>query len=137
MDSRVMDLRIRKWITILEVQANSGMNKKEWCDVNGIERTSFFRWQRRVRSYLLEHEGDRGQLQIPAGNKEMERGCFVELPRSQDSNSMMAASMPHYDDASQETHSMCVSYGDFSVHVSGAIDEGQLAAVLRAMKHAY
>ena len=53
MDPRVMELRIKKWLPIMEAQANSGMTKKEWCAQNGIERTSFYRWQRRVRTYLI------------------------------------------------------------------------------------
>ena len=52
MDPRVMELRIKKWIPVIEEQAKSGMSKKEWCVMHGINRTSFFRWQKRVRKYL-------------------------------------------------------------------------------------
>ena len=54
MDPRVMELRIKKWIPVIEEQAKSGMSKKEWCAMHGINRTSFFRWQKRVRKYLLD-----------------------------------------------------------------------------------
>lgn len=53
MDPRVMELRIKKWIPVIEDQAKSGMSKKEWCAMHGINRTSFFRWQKRVRSTSL------------------------------------------------------------------------------------
>ncbi len=57
MDPRVMELRIKKWIPVIEEQAKSGMSKKEWCVMHGINRTSFFRWQKRVRKYSLINVG--------------------------------------------------------------------------------
>ena len=38
MDPRVMELRIRQWIPVFEEQAKSGLNKDEWCIINGINR---------------------------------------------------------------------------------------------------
>ena len=56
MDPRVMELRIKKWIPVIEEQAKSGMSKKEWCVMHGINRTSFFRWQKRPHStHHLSH----------------------------------------------------------------------------------
>lgn len=136
MDSKIMEIRVRNWITILQEQARSGLTKNEWCAINGIERTSFFRWQRRVRSYLLEHVDDADRLQAPAANNQKDQACFVELPHFQEAHPVMAASGEHPDGVSQEPHPLRVFYGGFSVHVSGAIDEAQLTAVLRAMKHA-
>ena len=136
MDSKIMEIRIRKWIAILQEQTRSGLTKKEWCAINGIEKTSFFRWQRRVRSYLLEHVDDADRLQAPAVNSQKDQACFVELSHSQEAPPAIAASGEHLDGASQEPHPMSVFYGGFSVHISGAIDEAQLTAVLRAMKHA-
>ena len=136
MDSKVMEIRIKKWIAVLEEQARSGLTKNEWCAVNGIERTSFFRWQRRVRSYLLEHGDNAGRLQAPAVNNQRDHGCFVELSHSRETNPVTAASGERLVDTSQAPHPLCIFYGGFSVHVSGAVDEGQLSAVLRAMKHA-
>ena len=136
MDASVMDIRIRKWIALLEEQAKSGMSKNDWCAVNGIERTSFFRWQRRVRSYLLEHRDETGWLQAPAVDKQLEQGGFVELPHSQMNKSAIAPSGHKQDEMSQENHPLCVFYGGFSVQISGAVDERQLTTVLRAMRHA-
>ncbi len=83
MDPRVMELRIRQWIPVLEEQARSGLTKDEWCIINKISRGSFFRWQRRVRSYLLEHGENAGQLQAEGVNEQTTDEYFVELPRSQ------------------------------------------------------
>ena len=42
MDAKIMELRIRKWLTIFEEQAKSGLSKREWCKKNGIKRWEFF-----------------------------------------------------------------------------------------------
>ena len=31
MDKRIMELRIKQWMTIIEEQGKSGLNKAEWC----------------------------------------------------------------------------------------------------------
>ena len=40
MDSRVLELRIRQWIPVLEEQEKSALSKEEWCIANGINRGS-------------------------------------------------------------------------------------------------
>ena len=47
MDPRVMELRMKKLIPLIEDQAKNGMTKDEWCATHGIERNAFFRWQKR------------------------------------------------------------------------------------------
>lgn len=42
MDAEIMELRLRQWLPIFEKQARSGLNKKDWCEENGIKRTAFF-----------------------------------------------------------------------------------------------
>ena len=34
MDKRIMELRIKQWITIIEEQGKSGLNKAEWCTLH-------------------------------------------------------------------------------------------------------
>lgn len=41
MDKRIMELRIKQWITIIEEQGKSGLNKAEWCTLHGVDRTTF------------------------------------------------------------------------------------------------
>ena len=77
MDQKIMEVRIKRWIPLIAEQANSGLSKKEWCSQNGIERTSFFRWQKRGRSYLLEHqESEEASLPVLKQNENDEK--FVE-----------------------------------------------------------
>lgn len=136
MDPRVMELRIRQWIPVFEEQAKSGLNKDEWCIINGINRGSFFRWQRRVRSYLLEHGESDCQLPIPSTNEQANNECFVELHCTQAALPGMAALRNLHDDVMDETTPISIRYGAFVANVNGEVDERQLAAVLRAMKNA-
>ena len=130
MDPRVMELRIRQWIPVFEEQAKSGLNKDEWCIINGINRGSFFRWQKRVRSYLLEHGEGVGQLTVPSVNEQTDNECFVELPCTQ------AAFRNLHDDVMDEAAPISIRYGEFVVNVNDEVDERQLAVVLRALKNA-
>lgn len=136
MDPRVMELRIRQWIPVFEEQAKSGLNKDEWCIINGINRGSFFRWQRRVRAYLLEHGENTNQLQVPGISEQTDNECFVELACSQTGIPGMAALRNLRDDIMEDTSPVSIHYGEFSININGEVDERQLAAVLRAVKNA-
>lgn len=139
MDPKVMELRIRQWISVFEEQAKSGLTKDEWCIINGINRGSFFRWQRRVRSYLLEHggTGSDGHLQISGTTppKDTDNEYFVELPCPQAAIPGIAALRNLHDDIPDDTAHVSIRYGGFSVRVDGMVDEEQLTAVLRAIKN--
>ncbi len=136
MDPRVMELRIQKWIPVIEEQAKSGMSKEEWCAMHGINRTSFFRWQKRVREYLLdqcETQPSQHPLSIPSNNDV----CFVELPPEQDSPSEMAGQ--RYEETVQACGarpSISIRCGGFSIDFHDGVDEKQLSVVLRVLKYA-
>lgn len=137
MDAKIMELRTRQWISIFEEQTKSGLNKKEWCTVNGINRGAFFRWQRRVRAYLLAHGEGAGQLQAPSINgHQTNDDCFVELPCPQAAVPEAVTVRNLHDDVMKETSPISIHYGGFSIHVGGMVDEKQLTVVLRAMKNA-
>ena len=136
MDPRVMELRIKKWIPLIEEQAKSGMTKDEWCAMHGIERTSFFRWQKRVREYLLaqcEVQSPQLPSSVPSNNNEV---GFVELSSAQYPSGGTAQQR-------QETIQACgapsisIRYGGFSIDLNDGADERQLSMVLRAMKDVY
>lgn len=138
MDPRVMELRIKKWIPLIEEQAKSGMTKDEWCAMHGIERTSFFRWQKRVREYLLAQcEAQSPQLpsSVPSNSNEV---GFVELSSAQCSPAGMA------QQRCGETIPSCsvppfisIRYGGFSIDLNDGVDEKQLSMVLRVLKDVY
>ena len=136
MDPRVMELRIRQWIPVLEEQARSGLTKDEWCIINKISRGSFFRWQRRVRSYLLEHGENAGQLQAEGVNEQTTDEYFVELPRSQAVVPGLAALRSLHDDGWDKTAPISIHYGDFLIYIRAGVNEDQLSTVLRAIRNA-
>ena len=137
MDPKVMELRIKQWIPIIEEQAKSGVNKGEWCTMQGIDRTTFFRWQKRVRAYLLDQWED--QSFLPLSPAQADETGFVEIPSAQASlveisgqtdpctgNNVTCPSPP----------SIRIRYGDFSIDLNNGVDEEQISTVLRAIKHA-
>lgn len=136
MDPRVMELRIKKWIPLIEEQAKSGMTKDEWCAAHGIERTSFFRWQKRVREYLMDKCGSNfSQLTSPAASNEPD---FVELLSTQVSSTGMGR-----EQQCEETIQTCgchpsisIRYGGFVIDINGRVDAQQLSTVLEVLKHA-
>ena len=134
MDPRVMELRITQWIPVLEEQARSGLTKDEWCIINRVSRGSFFRWQRRVRSYLLEHGEDIGQLQDSDVNEQTDNEFFVELPRSQAVVPGIAALRSLHDDGWDKTAPISIHYGDFLINIRSGVDENQFSTVLRAIR---
>ena len=136
MDPRVMELRIRQWIPVLEEQARSGLTKDEWCIINKISRGSFFRWQRRVRSYLLEPGDNAGQLQAEGVNEQTTDEYFVELPRSQAVVPGLAALRSLHDDGWDKTAPISIHYGDFLINIRAGVNEDQLSTVLRAIRNA-
>ena len=136
MDPRVMELRIKKWIPVIEEQAKSGMTKNEWCAMHGIERITFFRWQKRVRAYLLDQCGEQPSQLASSISSDNEVG-FVELPAIQDTPVGMAGR--RYGKRIQacgDPPSISIRYGDFSIDLNGGADEEQLSMVLRVLRHA-
>ena len=137
MDPRVMELRIKKWIPLIEEQAKSGMTKDEWCALHGIDRTSFFRWQKRVREYLLDRCGT-PPPQLPSSAPSDDNGAgFIELLPAQGHPARMA------QQRCGETIQVCgappsisIRYGGFSIDLNDGADEKQLSMVLRVLKYA-
>lgn len=137
MDPRVMELRIKKWIPVMEEQAKSGMTKNEWCAMHGIERTSFFRWQKRVRAYLLEQCGTQpSELPEPIpSNNEVNfveispiHGPLVGTPARRCVETVQTGGV---------SPSISIRYGGFSIDLNGSVDERQLSTVMRVLKNVY
>ena len=136
MDQRVMELRIKQWISLIEEQTKSGMKKGEWCALHGIDRTTFFRWQKRARQYLLDKcEGQSPQLPPPTAD---ETG-FVEIPVAPAALVETEGRAVQYTGDSAacgSPSSISIRYGNFSIDLCGSVDEGHLTTVLRAIKYA-
>lgn len=134
MDPKILELRIKQWIPLIQAQADSGLSKKEWCILNGIERTSFFRWQKRVRSYLLEQQNQDG-LELPVLKQRKDDESFVELPSAQTALAGAHNARIEYRSEGSDYSSIHIHYGGFSISLTGEVDERQLSSVLRVVRH--
>ena len=47
MDKSTSDVRLARWLPIIEECAASGMPKKDWCKEHNIELKKFYYWQRK------------------------------------------------------------------------------------------
>ncbi len=132
MDSEVMDVRLQSWIPVLKAQADSGLTKKDFCELNKISENTFYRWQRYLRKRLLE--GYILEEAPAAGFQERKpEPTFVELPVPsvpQDPSSVSEVMAP------RKSSSMTLSFHGASIKIDGSVDEDALSAVLRAVKHA-
>ncbi|MEE1518202.1 MAG: IS66 family insertion sequence element accessory protein TnpB [Lachnospiraceae bacterium] len=52
MDKSTSDIRLARWLPIIEECAASGMPKKDWCREHNIELKKFYYWQRKARLAL-------------------------------------------------------------------------------------
>ena len=136
MDTRGMELRIKQWIPLIEEQSKSGISKDQWCTMHGINRTSFFRWQKRVREYLLNHYDvpcENPSSQLPVSSE----SGFVEIPSTQLSPVEMngLAKQCAGDITACGRPSISIRYGGFAIDLGSGADMEQLSAVLGVIRH--
>lgn len=136
MDPRVMELRIKKWIPVIEDQAKSGMSKKEWCAMHGINCTSFFRWQKRVRSTSLINVRLSPHSTHHLSHLIM-KCVLLNFPSAQDSPAEMAGQRCRETIRACGTcPSISIRCGGFTTDFNDGVDEKQLSVVLRVLKYA-
>ena len=128
MDANVLELRVREWLPIFEAQAKSGLNKKEWCEKNGIKRREFYKRLNDCRRYMLE------KLDTDSGSapSSMALPSFVEVP---------VKDCPDPDPVNHETCNkdpgrINISCGKFRISLEGSVDQETLATVIREVSHA-
>ena len=146
MDKFVMDIRLKQWIPILEAQARSGLDKQSFCKQNGISRGLFFKWQRILRERIAEGF-DPTSVLSPAitddgsADGSNEFPVFFEItPTSScglaETDKCSKSTLPQPAVSATDSFRVSISYDDFSISLSGEVDESALAAILRAVKHA-
>ena len=148
MDKYVMDIRLQNWIPIFEAQARSGLDKQTFCKQNGISRGLFFKWQRILRERIADgfnpgYISTPGVTTVPSTESKDDHTSFFEitpsLPSSlieQDTTNKTETQRTSVIDVSSSAGHVCISYGSFSVSLSGEVDETSLTSILRAVKHA-
>ena len=144
MDKSVLDVRLQKWIPIFEAWAQSGLSKKDFCKENGIERSSFYRWQKILRDRLLEKASFQTDSQTASANSEESSNYpqFFEITTTSP-NVLTNTGRPDTADCfarpselPDDSGKISISFEGFSVQLSGYVDEPTLTSILRAVKHA-
>lgn len=137
MDSKVMELRLKQWIPIFEQQSTSGLNKQEWCKLNNVNRSGFFKWQGILREYLLEKNGNMVHTQQSTKLVAQTASKFVELA----SVSSSARSSLNDDFVSSRditpTAPISIKCGKFSIDLNNDANELLLSKVLKAVADVY
>lgn len=136
MDDKVIELRMKQWIPIFEAQAQSGIGKEKWCDVNGIKRWEFFKWQRIIRKYLLDQNAAKPEAAAECLPAETE---FVDITPALVSSPAVVGDEPEtvanaYGHAVDPVVSINIRYGGFTIDLSGDIDKKHLTTVLEVIK---
>ena len=146
MDRFVMNIRLESWIPIFEEQIKSGLSKNEFCKQNGISRCGFYKWQRIFREKLAREAGYLDENSNPAqpfNDSLSEKPTFFELTTTPPTDCAMESIACRAKEAScisagttTSPAVLSVTYGGFTINVSGNVDEENLLSVLRAVKHA-
>jgi len=136
MDAKVIERMMKQWIPIFEAQAQSGIGKEKWCDVNGIKRWEFFKWQREIRKYLLDQ--NTAEPEATAECLPAETG-FVDITPASVSSPAVVGDEPEtvastYGHATDPVSSINIRYGGFTIDLSGGIDKKLLSAVLEVIR---
>lgn len=146
MDPRVTEIRMQGWADIIKAQASSGLNKKEWCEKNGIKRHQFFRMQRILRNQILA-TGEKESLQrnhrsipeCPLSGIETSKTVsgetvFVELPTVTSATAPAALSVekPVIEEI-RTSPVLTVRHGKFSVELSESVSAALLQKVLKVI----
>lgn len=107
--------RLLEWSQRVADCRQSGMSVKRWCDENGVSPKTYYTWQKKVFSVMVEQQ----KLQLEAEGQE---GCFVELPapqQIQQTPSDLAAS---------------VQAGQVSINIYSGADPKLAQALVQALK---
>ena len=127
MDPEVMEQKLQQWMPIFRDQAESGLNKQDWCRQNGIKRTVFFKWQRECMAYLLSKQ--------QAGNLPKNEPAFVEINCTQKTTSVVTSNAG--SDSATDSPAITISCNGFSVSVNGQVNEINLHKVLKVISHVH
>lgn len=110
--------RLLEWSQRVADCRQSGLSVKRWCDANGVTTKTYYSWQRKVFSFMVEQQ----KLQLEVETQEGQEGCFVELPapqQIQQTPSNLAAS---------------IQIGQASVSIYSGADPKLAQALILAMK---
>lgn len=86
MDKSTSDVRLARWLPIIEECAASGIPKKDWCREHNIELKKFYYWQRKARTALSTESTSLTTIQKATTPE------FVKLPVFPDNSATISVS---------------------------------------------
>ena len=103
-------IRLTSWANIIRARNESGLTVKEYCEVNGLSRNSYFYWLKKVRAAALESNGFR----------------FVEIP--------VPDTGMHTE--GRNADAVTVELGSARIHVPGPASRDTFAMIVEVLSHA-
>ena len=70
MEKQALAVREQQWYQTITTAKQGGQSIKSWCAENGVPLSSFYSWQRKMRSALLRQESVRSRNFRPARRKQ-------------------------------------------------------------------
>ena len=119
MDKKIMEYRIQNWIPVIQAQVDSGLTVNKWCELNNISRTTFNRWNIKVRQYLLDTKASE------EGSSE-----FVEILPSSEAE---PDTFPSEIFSGFSGSSLTINTGGYSIVVNSHTTKTMLIMALRAI----
>ena len=83
------EYRAQTWAMLIQESKTSGLTNKEFCEQRGISEKSFYYWQRKLRSHIIESSDPQlvplGQPVISGDTLDIRfRGAELKLPAGVD-----------------------------------------------------
>ena len=108
MEKQALAVREQQWYQTITTAKQSGQSIKSWCAENGVSLSSFYSWQRKMRSALLQQESVQ----------------FEELsPSSPKTSSDVSARI-------------VVQIRDVTVELPADLPSGQISGIIRGIRNA-
>ena len=108
MEKQALAVREQQWYQTITTAKQSGQSIKSWCAENGVPLSSFYSWQRKMRSALLQQ----GSVQ------------FEELSPSSPKT------------ASDVSARIVVQIRDVTVELPADLPSGQISEIIRGIRNA-
>ncbi len=136
MDSRIRKIRMDYWRDIIVACNTSGMLKKDWLQIHGINAKNFYRHQKELRELEMEKAGITSE-DIPAGENHQEFFDVTTALASQ-TNTISTQKNPECGMAYQKMNQpeILIQVGAYNLYVGSNVTEATLTTVLKVINHA-
>ncbi|MDR2972971.1 MAG: hypothetical protein LBU83_13785 [Bacteroidales bacterium] len=119
-------IRIKQWKEMVNSQQNSGLSIKKWCEINGLNRKTYYYRLYEIRNEILAETENQCSLTVPA----KQPAVFTEyIPGEVSNNAMIIKSQ----DDSNDTYKLTIHIGRTDIHIKNGADLEMITTILRAV----